>query len=106
MRFIDADVLKESLKKVTIAIDEDVLKCETLGDELLYLLERVEAEMKKKIDECLTAFDIEAVVNVVREAGAKLCANKSCNNNCDCCAVDDALRDIIDAIRKGGVKNE
>lgn len=49
-------------------------------------------------------FDVEAVVNVVREAGAKLCCNKSCNNNCDCCVVDDALRTIIDAIRKGGVK--
>ena len=51
-----------------------------------------------------TAFDVEAVVNVVREAGANLCANKCCNNNCDCCVVDDALRTIIDAIRKGGVK--
>ena len=51
-----------------------------------------------------TAFNVEEVINVVREAGAKLCANKSCNNNCDCCAVDDALRDIIDAVRKGGVK--
>lgn len=66
-RLIDADVLKESLKKVTIVIDEDVLKCETLNDELLYLLERVEAEMKKKIDECLTAFDVEAVVKELEE---------------------------------------
>ncbi len=56
------------------------------------------------IDEQPTAYDAETVVNVVREAGAKLCCNKSCNHNCDCCVVDDALRDIIDAIRKGGVK--
>lgn len=53
-----------------------------------------------------TAYDVEEVINVVRETGAKLCCNKSCNNNCDCCVVDDAVRDIIDAIRKGGVKNE
>ena len=51
-----------------------------------------------------TALDVDEVVNVVREAGAKLCCNKSCNNNCDCCVVEDALRDIIDAVRKGGVK--
>ena len=62
------------------------------------------ATMHNLIDAQPTAFNVEAVVNVVREAGANLCANKCCNNNCDCCVVDDALRTIIDAIRKGGVK--
>lgn len=58
----------------------------------------------QKIRDYVLAFDVDEVVNVVREAGAKLCCNKSCNNNCDCCVVDDALRVIIDAVRKGGVK--
>lgn len=58
MRLIDADVLKESLKKVHIVIDEDVLECETIHDELVYLLERVEVVMMKKIAECPTAIEI------------------------------------------------
>ena len=78
---------------------------EVTFDEIEHILE-CNKELSSAIKEIPTAFDVEAVVNVVREAGAKLCCNKSCNNNCDCCVVDDALRDIIDAVKKGGVKND
>jgi hypothetical protein len=59
MRLIDADVLKECiLEKGEILIDENVEKCESMHDVLVYLLEKVQDEVIRQIDECPTATEI------------------------------------------------
>lgn len=54
MRLIDADEFKESLDDIKIIIDEDVLKCENIHEQLVYLLNKVEDAIKAKIDEAPT----------------------------------------------------
>lgn len=49
-RLIDADKLKEDIAKGDIVIDEEVLKCETIHDMLLYLLKKVDDLMIANID--------------------------------------------------------
>lgn len=49
-RLIDADKLKEDIAKGNIVIDEEVLKCETIHDMLLYLLKKVDDLMIANID--------------------------------------------------------
>lgn len=55
-----------------------------------------------------TAYDIEAVVDVAKEVAAELCALGFCDHNCNCelCKVGKLIDRIVEAIRKGGVKNE
>ena len=50
MRLIDADRLKEDIAKGDIVIDEEILKCETIHDILLYLLKKVDDLMITNID--------------------------------------------------------
>jgi DNA-directed RNA polymerase subunit RPC12/RpoP len=57
MRLIDADELKETLAKMKI-IDEDVVKRNSIHEELVYLLKKVDAVLAEKIDDLPT---IEAV---------------------------------------------
>lgn len=58
MRLIDADALKKALEEMKIIIDEDVLECNSIHEELVYLLEKVDAVLAEKIDDLAT---IEAV---------------------------------------------
>ena len=51
MRLIDADELKRELDAVKIVIDEDILKCNSIHDELVYLLKKVEDAVMEKISE-------------------------------------------------------
>lgn len=51
MRLIDADGLKESLNSGSVLIDEDVMKCESMHEVLVYILAKVEDCVVKKIDE-------------------------------------------------------
>lgn len=51
MRLIDADALKEALEEMEIIIDKDVLECNSIHEELLYLLKKVDAVLAEKIDE-------------------------------------------------------
>lgn len=67
MRLIDADLLKTSMEQGKIVIDEDVLKCDTIHEMLLYLLEKVEDCMAEIIDSQPTAYDVEAVVRELEE---------------------------------------
>lgn len=98
-RLIDADFL------ISYIEEELALKYTGhLSDDVVCGMISRQNEIIQFIKAQPTAFNVEAVVDVVKEEGANLCANKCCNNNCDCCVVDDALRTIIDAIRKGGVK--
>lgn len=58
MRLIDADALKETLAEMKIIIDEDVFECNSIHEELVYLLEKVDTVLAEKIDDLPT---IEAV---------------------------------------------
>jgi hypothetical protein len=51
MRLIDADVLKEVVVEIKVTIDEDILECENVAQQLVYLLEKVEKGVLEKIDE-------------------------------------------------------
>ena len=51
MRLIDADELKRELAAVKIVIDEDILKCNSVHDELVHLLKKVEDVVVEKISE-------------------------------------------------------
>ena len=64
MRLIDADALKEKLAKMKIIIDEDVVECNSIYEELVYLLKKVDAVLAEKIDTLPT---IEAVPVVYGE---------------------------------------
>ncbi len=62
MRLIDADELKEKLEEGKIVIDEDILKCNSIHEQLVYLLEKVDKFIEETIDNMPTAYDVEEVV--------------------------------------------
>lgn len=53
-RLIDADELKSSLDNGSIVVDEEILGCDNVHEILVYLLKKVEAAVKEKIDELPT----------------------------------------------------
>ena len=58
MRLIDADALKNALEEMKIVIDEDIFECNSIHEELVYLLEKIDTVLAEKIYELPT---IEAV---------------------------------------------
>lgn len=78
MRLIDADALKETLDKMKIIIDEDVFECNSVHEELVYLLEKVDTVLAEKIDDLPT---IEAVPAVHGEWIGNTCS--ACDMNWD-----------------------
>lgn len=50
MKLVDADLLKSILDKGEIVIDEDVEKCESMHEVLVYLLEKVAVFLDEAID--------------------------------------------------------
>ena len=67
MRLIDADLLKEKMLEGKIVIDEDVLKCDSIHSQLVYLLEKVEKFMEETIDNQPTAYDVKKVVEDIKD---------------------------------------
>lgn len=61
-RLIDADLLKEKMQEGKIVIDEDVLKCDSIHSQLVYLLEKVEKFIEETIDDVPTAYDVKKVI--------------------------------------------
>lgn len=61
-RYINVDKFRESINKGQIVIDEKIFECETIHDELVYLLDKVDRLIDKAIDEQPTADVVEASV--------------------------------------------
>ena len=68
MRLINADVLKECIMEDgRVTIDEHILECDNVHKILVYLLEKVEAEVMRCIDLQPTAYNIETVVERLKK---------------------------------------
>ena len=72
-RLIDADLLKGKMKDGKIVIDEDVLKCDTIHSQLVYLLEKVESFIDETIDDIPTAYNVEKVIEQLEQEETEWC---------------------------------
>lgn len=61
-KLISTNLLKETITKGAIVIDENITKCDTIHDILVYLLQKFEEAIFSTIDSQPTAYDVEAVV--------------------------------------------
>ena len=61
-RLIDADELKKKIEDGKIVIDEDVLNYNSIHDQLVYLLDKIEKFLEETIDGMPTAYNVEKVV--------------------------------------------
>lgn len=61
MDLISRDAVKEILDKGNILIDEDVEKCESMHEVLVYLLEKVDDFVRKSVD-AMPTIDVAPVV--------------------------------------------
>ena len=99
MRPIDADLLKEKIEEGTIVIDEDVLQCNNIHEQLVYLLEKVEAFMVETIDDMPTVYDVDKVVEQLeKEKGTVVIDGVPMYNEDDFIDIDEA----IEIVRNGG----
>ncbi len=62
MRLIDEDVLKEIVTDGKIIIDEDVLECDSIHKQLVYLLDKVETLVLKNIEDAPTVDVVGEIV--------------------------------------------
>ena len=63
-------------------------------------------DILEMIDEQSTAYNVEEVVKEVQDIGTRFCTTVHCNNECENCDHGSIMKAVIDAVRKGGVKNE
>ena len=103
-RLIDAEKLKECiLEDGRVTIDEGILECDNVHKILVYLLEKVEAEVIRQIDLQPTAYDVEAVLKELREREELYMFPDDDDYTC---GQYDAMREAIEIVRRGGVKSE
>jgi hypothetical protein len=92
MRLIDADRLINEFHRETV---------EREGSNLWHI-----SGIMAFIENEPTAFDVEEVVKEVQDIGTRFCTTVHCNNECENCDHGSIMKAVIDAVRKGGVKND
>ena len=90
MRLIDADLLKEKIEEGKIRIEVEEVPSDNIYEQLVYLLDKVEAFMVETIDNMPTAYDVDKVVEQLEEK----------DDDCGCGKID--VWTAIDIVRIGG----
>lgn len=91
-------------------IDADLFKQQIAGMALIspsFFTNKV-VKLLEIIDEQPTAFDVEAIIKELQETNKNLCDHIICCKEkcCEICTVNNFLREQIEIIRRGGVKND
>ncbi|MFQ6932341.1 MAG: hypothetical protein ACLRR3_15520 [Eubacterium sp.] len=57
----------------------------------------------KSINDVPTAYDVNKVIEELKEMGNKYCKSVECNGECDCCEHASMMQGVIKIVKGGGI---